>query len=73
MLHDDSFFQSQFLDLQLLKEWLTVNKLVFIAVPKYLTTVKLCLTGVLFKNYVLLERSSLDEAKTSIKTMKKKK
>ena len=42
-----------------------------IIVPNYLTTVKQYLEIFFFKNYVLLERSPLDEAKTSIKPLKK--
>ena len=64
-------FQSQFLVLELVKYWLTVVNFMLIVVSNYLTTVKQGLTIFFSKNYVLLQRSALDEAKTSIKPFKK--
>ena len=63
-------FQSQFLVLQLVKWWLTVENFLLIVVSKYLTIVKQCLTIVLFQKLCVL-RSLLVEAKTSIKPLKK--
>ena len=64
-------FQSQFLVLQLVKQWLTVADFMLIVVSNYLTTVKQHKTIFFFsKNYVSLERSPLDEAKKH-KTMEK--
>ena len=50
--------------------WLSCYVYMF-AISTYLTTVKQCLRTYFFKNYVSLERSLLDEAKTSIKPLKK--
>ena len=70
-------FQSQFLVLQVVNQWLTVVNFCVIVVSNYLTTVQQCLTMYLLKNYaknyVLLERSSLDKAKVSIKPLKQQK
>ena len=66
-------FQVQFLVLQLIEQWLTVVNSVLIAVSNYLTTVKQCLTIFFSRNYVLLGRSPLDEAKRSKELLKKQK
>ena len=66
-------FQVQFLVLQLIKQWLTVVNSVLIAVSNCLTTVKQWLTIFFPKNYVLLGRSPLDEAKTSKELLKRQK
>ena len=64
-------FQSQFLVLQLVKQWLTVKNFVLVVASKHLTTAKQCLTNFCSKNYVFSERSPLHEAKTITKTFEK--
>ena len=66
-------FQSQFMVYQLVKQWLAIVNSVLIVVSNYLTTVKDCLTICFSKNYVLLGRSPLDEAKTSKELLKNQK
>ena len=59
-------FQTEFMVLQLVKQWLTVVNSVLIVVSNYLTIF-------ISKNYVLSGRSLLDEAKTSKELLKKQK
>ena len=52
-------FQSQFMVLQLVKQWLTVVNSVLIVVLNYLTTVKQCLTIFFFQKLCVVGNISI--------------
>ena len=64
-------FQSRYLVLQLMKQWLTVVNFVLIVVSNYLTTVKQCLTIYFFQKLYVIGKISIRWSEKKHKTIEK--